>query len=477
MSARQLAAAYRERSLSPTEVAEAVLGHINDYGPAINAFAHLDPGETLRQAALSSERWAKGAPLGPLDGVPVSIKDLLLTKEWPTRFGSKTTAANGPWTEDAPCVARLREGGAVFIGKTTTSEFGGSGFPWSPLTGLTRNPCDPGRACGASSAGAGAATAAGFGALAMATDGMGSIRIPASFNGVFGMKPTFGLVPAYPYGLAADLSSVGPMTRSVADAALALNVVTQPDIRDWTALPYTPMDYVQALECDLSGLRVALSMTMGFAEVDQPVADAVNRAAWLLEKCGAKVVEIDPPLTDPLPIFDTIRMANRSTMVAQLTPEKRALMDPILAGIGRADSLTVARFRTAMQERAVYGMKMQEFLGQYDVLITPTMPIPPLPVTTKHDDPASDQWYMVGGRMWAPFSLPFNLTQQPAASLPCALDGDGLPFGMQIVAAKYRDSLVLQVCHALEQMLAFPADFAIKRLRNSPRARGDVSSH
>lgn len=466
MSARQIVAAYQGGALSPTEVAGAVLAHIGAHNPEINAFALLDPDETLRQAAKSTERWVSGEPIGPLDGVPVSVKDLQLTKGWPTRFGSRTTSAEGPWTEDAPCVARLRESGAVLLGKTTTPEFGGSGFPWSPLTGLTRNPCDPGRSCGASSSGAGAATAAGFGPIAIASDAMGSIRIPASFTGVFGFKPSFGLVPAYPYGVAADLSSVGPMTRSVADAALALNVLTRPDIRDWTALPYSPVDYLGILDADLSGLRVALSLTMGFAEVDAPIADAVGRAARLMEKRGAKVIEIDPPLPDPFPIYDTIRLANRSTMVAQLTPEKRALMDPIVAGIARrAGSVTAAGFRTAMQDRAVYGMKMQAFLSEYDILLTPTMPVAPLPVDVRHDDPDSDQWYLVGGRMWAPFSLPFNLTQQPAASLPCALDGDGLPVGLQVVAAKYRDALVLQVCHALEQMLAFPADFAIRRVR------------
>lgn len=465
MGARQLLDAYRSRTLSPVSVAQAILDHIDAHNPTINAFVTLDAETTLRQAAASEERWARGAPAGPVDGVPVSIKDLLLTKGWPTLRGSRTTEPHQAWTEDSPSVARLRESGAVFIGKTTTPEFGGSGIPWSPLTGLTRNPWDLGRSCGASSSGAAVAAAGYFGPVAIGSDAMGSIRIPASFTGVYGFKPTFGCVPHYPYGISGDLGSIGPITRNVGDAALVMNVITQSDIRDWTAAPRQPCDYLARIDTDLDGLRVALSITMGFAEVDSEIEHAVREAAYLLRQRGAVVIETDPPAPDPFPIYDTIRLANRSTMVAKMTPEKIAVMDPIVANIAkRASSVTVAKFRSAMQQRAVYGTEMQSFLNDFDILLTPTVPVSPLPVTATPDDPESDEWYKIGGRMWAPFNLPFNLTHQPAASLPCGIDGNGLPIGLQIVAGKYRDALVMQVSHAFEQLLAFPSEIGLSRL-------------
>jgi aspartyl-tRNA(Asn)/glutamyl-tRNA(Gln) amidotransferase subunit A len=465
LGAADLAAGFEARRFTPTDIATAILGHIDVHNSAINAFAHLDSATTLQQAAASSRRWSRGAPLGPLDGIPVSIKDLILTRGWPTLSGSRTTDRNQPWDTDAPCVARLRECGAVLLGKTTTSEFGGSGFPWSPLTGLTRNPWDFERSCAASSAGAAAAVASGFGPVALGTDAMGSIRMPASFTGVFGFKPTYGRVP-HSYGISGDFSAVGPLTRSVRDAALLMNVVSRPDLRDWTSLPYDPVDYAQSLEGDLAGLRVAYSATMGFAAVDPEIATIVREATLRLRMRGAVVDEIDPPFADPFPIYDAIRLANRSMSVGRMSADAVRLMDPILANIEkRAATVTAAKFRIAMQERAKYGEQMQAFLGTYDILVTPTMPVPPLPISAKQDDPESDEWYRVGGRNWAPFGLPFNLTQQPAASLPCGLTKDGLPVGMQIAARKYRDALVLKVSHAYERILDFPYDGALRRLR------------
>jgi aspartyl-tRNA(Asn)/glutamyl-tRNA(Gln) amidotransferase subunit A len=464
LTVHELLRGFRQRTFSPTDVAQAVLDHIERHNPSINAFAYLDPDTTRAQAGQSTARWMRDEPLGPLDGVPVTIKDLILTKGWPTLAGSKTTNPNQAWDKDAPCVARLRESGAVLLGKTTTPEFGGSGFPWSPLTGLTRNPWNLERSCAASSAGAGAATSACFGPLAVGTDAMGSIRMPASFTGTFGFKPTYGRVP-HSFGVSGDFTSVGPMTRSVADAALMMSVIAQPDPRDWTALPYDDVRYQDELACEPWKLRIALSLTMGFAEVDPEIASIVRDRALKLRDLGATVDEIDPPFPDPFPIYDTIRLANRSMFVGQMAPEAAKLMDPIVANIGkRAAGVTAAQFRTAMQQRAAYGEQMQSFLHDYDVLITPTMPVEPLPLSVRPDDPQSDEWYRVGGRNWSPFGLPFNLTHQPAASLPCGLTKSGLPVGMQIAAAKYRDVLVLQVSRACEELFEFPYLEALRRL-------------
>ncbi|MCS6855984.1 MAG: amidase family protein, partial [Elioraea sp.] len=206
--------------------------------PVLNAFCLVAWRTALAAARESERRWMKGEPQGLLDGVPVSIKDLVLTRGWPTLRGSKTIDPKGPWKDDAPCVARLREHGAVLIGKTTTPEFGWKGVTDSPLTGVTRNPWDPRLTPGGSSGGAAAALAAGMGPLAIGTDGGGSIRIPCAFTGVFGLKPSFGRVPAWPLSPMGTVAHVGPMTRSVADAALMMNVIALPDTRDWHALPW-----------------------------------------------------------------------------------------------------------------------------------------------------------------------------------------------------------------------------------------------
>ncbi|MDH3596510.1 MAG: amidase family protein, partial [Rhodospirillales bacterium] len=237
LTATELLTRFRAGSLSPVEVTEAALARIEAHDTALNAFCLVDAEQALAEARRSEERWRIGAPKGRLDGVPASIKDLLLTKGWPTLRGSKALDPDQPWDEDAPAVARLREHGAVLLGKTTTPEFGWKGVTDSPLTGVTRNPWDPSRTPGGSSGGAAAAVATGMGALAIGTDGGGSIRIPAGFTGIFGLKPSFGRVPAYPLSPFGTVAHLGPMTRSVADAALMLTVLAEPDPRDWYALP------------------------------------------------------------------------------------------------------------------------------------------------------------------------------------------------------------------------------------------------
>src|SRR6185437_2384632 len=234
----------------------------------LNAFCVVDADRALRAARESEARWMRGTPVGLLDGVPVSIKDLLLTTGWPTLRGSRTVDADQTWNEDAPAVARLREHRAILLGKTTTPEFGWKAVTDSALTGITRNPWSPGKTPGGSSGGAAVAVATGMGALAVGTDGGGSIRIPAGFTGIFGLKPSFGRVPAWPLSLFGTVSHVGPMTRSVEDAALVLDVISKPDVRDWFALPYDERDYRDGLDDGVDGLRIAFAPTLGGAKVD-----------------------------------------------------------------------------------------------------------------------------------------------------------------------------------------------------------------
>ena len=275
LTATELLDAYRKRTLSPVEAAEAVLARIKKLNPAFNAF-NLVSDKALDEARASEARWLAGAPQGLLDGVPVSIKDIILTRGWPTLRGSKTVDPAGPWNDDAPATARLREHGAVILGKTTTPEFGWKGVTDSPLTGITRNPWNKDKTPGGSSGGAAAAVASGMGPLAVGTDGGGSIRIPCSFTGLFGIKASFGRVPAWPLSPFGTVAHVGPMTRSVADAALMLNVIALPDARDWHALPYEPRDWRGGLEQGVADLRIAYSPDLGYAKVDAEVAALVK---------------------------------------------------------------------------------------------------------------------------------------------------------------------------------------------------------
>jgi aspartyl-tRNA(Asn)/glutamyl-tRNA(Gln) amidotransferase subunit A len=292
-TATELLQLYRTQQASPLEATESVLARIAKVDPALNAFCVVDPDAARAAARASTERWRKGAPQDLLDGVPVSIKDLILTKGWPTLRGSRTIDPKQPWDVDAPSVARLRDAGAVLVGKTTTPEFGIKGTTDNTLTGVTRNPWNPQMTPGGSSGGACAAVASGMGPLAIGTDGAGSIRIPSAFCGIPGIKPSFGRVPAFPLSPMGTVAHIGPHARSVEDLALALTVLSRPDARDWTSLPYDPRDYRVGLNDGVRGLRVAFSPDLGYVKnVDPEVAAAVRRAADAFAALGAHVEEV-----------------------------------------------------------------------------------------------------------------------------------------------------------------------------------------
>ncbi len=264
LSATELLRLYRQKQLSPLEVTRAALDRIARFDGAVNAFCLVDEERALADARAAEVRWQRGEPCGLVDGVPTTIKDLVLTEGWPTLRGSRAIDPDQPWDEDAPATARLREQGAILIGKTTTPEFGWKAVTDCALTGITRNPWDISKTPGGSSGGAAAACALGMGALHVGSDGGGSIRIPAGFTGIFGLKPSFGRVPAYPSSPFGTVSHLGPMTRTVADAALMLTVLAQPDSRDWFALPYDRRDYRIGLEQGARGLRIAFSPSLGY---------------------------------------------------------------------------------------------------------------------------------------------------------------------------------------------------------------------
>ena len=375
----------------------------------------------------------------------------MLTEGWPTRRGSPTVDPAGPWTDDAPAVARLREHGAVLLGKTTTPEYGHKGVTDSRVSGITRNPWDTSRTPGGSSGGAAAALAAGLGPLAIGTDGGGSIRIPASFSGVFGIKPTFGRVPAWPASPFGTVSHVGPMARCVADAALMLGVLAEPDPRDWHALPPDGADYARDLDRPLRGATVAWSRALGMsgAPLDPETAALTEAAARRFESLGATVEEADPEWPhEPGAVFDTYWSIGAAMLAETIGPEKAAALEPSLrkyveAG-RRLDGLAVKR---AELRRAGNGLAFNRLFERFDLVLSPTMPMPAFAA----GEPAPDDSLAGEPLRWTPFTFPINLTRNPAASTPCGLTRAGLPVGLQVIGPLYGDAAVLRACRACER--------------------------
>ncbi|MCL8012801.1 amidase [Streptomyces sp. AS02] len=447
LTAVQLLDGYREGRFSPVDATRAALERAERIQPEVNAFVRLTADEALARAAESAERWRRGEPAGLLDGVPVTVKDILLMRGGPTLKGSKTITENGSWGEDAPSVARLRAHGAVFLGKTTTPEFGWKGVTDSPLSGVTRNPYDPARTAGGSSGGAAAAVALGAGPLALGTDGGGSVRIPAAFCGIFGLKPTYGRVPLYPASAFGTLAHVGPMTRDAADAALLLDVIGTPDSRDWSALPPAPGSFAAGLTGGVRGLRVAYSPSLGGQVAVRPaVAAAVRRAVERLAGLGAYVEETDPDFTDPVDAFHTLWFTGAARVTQHLGPHQRELLDPGLREIcGAGARASALDYLAAVDARMELGRRMGRFHDTYDLLVTPTLPITAFEAGAEVPKGSGHRRWTG----WTPFTYPFNLTQQPAATVPVGRDGDGLPIGLQLVAARHRDDLVLRAAHTL----------------------------
>ena len=449
LSASELLRLYRARKASPVEATRAVLARIDKLNPVLNCFCLVDEKAALASAKESEARWRKSEPKGLLDGVPASIKDLLLTRGWPTRRGSKTVNPAGPWNDDAPCVARLREHGAVLVGKTTTPEFGWKGVTDNPLTGITRNPWNPKMTPGGSSGGSTAAVAAGMAPLTVGTDGGGSIRIPCAFTGLFGLKPSFGRVPAWPLSPFGTVAHVGPITRTVTDAALMMNVLALPDARDWHALPYDPRDYRVGLEDGVKGLRIAYSATLGYAEVEQEVLALVHKAALRFAELGAQVEETDPGFENAGPVFTAHWFAGAAALLRGFDSEQLKLVDPGLRDVARQGAkIRTLDYLDAVQKRGQMGALMNRFHQKYDLLLTPTLPLAAFEAGREVAHLLKEKRWTD----WSPFSYPFNLTQQPAASIPCGFTRKGLPVGLHIVGPRYADALVLRAARAYESI-------------------------
>ncbi|WP_280456129.1 amidase, partial [Nocardia brasiliensis] len=359
MTAVQLVSAYAAGALSPVEATEAVLAAIAANDPAVNAYCLVDPDRALVQAKDSEARWHSGHARGLLDGVPISIKDIFLTEGWPTRRGSTSVDPAGPWTVDSPVAARLREDGMVFLGKTTTPEIAWKAVTDSPLTGITRNPVDPATTAGGSSGGSAAAVAGGMGPVSVGTDGGGSIRIPAAFCGIVGFKPTHGRIPLYPASPFGPLAHAGPMTRTVEDAALLMDILSLPDPRDPTSLAPTLTTFRGQVVRDVRGLTVAYSPTLGYAKVDPEVAALVDAAVRKLGEAELRVATADPGFADPREAFELLWAAGAATMLSKFPAGSRERVDPALGEVWDQGNAVRARAKQAPAHPAgARGLKM-----------------------------------------------------------------------------------------------------------------------
>jgi len=450
MSAVELAAAIRRKKVSPVEVVDAVLARIERLNPKLNAYCTVTA-DLARREAKAAERqlMRKGARLGPLHGVPFSIKDLVITKGVRTTWGSKLYADHVP-EEDAPVVERLKAAGGIMVGKTNTPAFGWIGATHNLVFGITRNPWNPDLTPGGSSGGAGAAVAAGMAPLAVGTDGGGSIRIPSSFSGIFGLKPSFGRVPVYPFSGAWSLSHAGPMTRTVADAALMLTVLAGPDERDAHSLPGQRVDYGKALRGTLKGLRVAWSGTLGYATVDPEVHAVCAKAAKRFNEFGCKVEAVDPTWPVPYEAWKVIFCGGIAARLASYLPERAQDID---AGLVRIieDALKwpPTKFVQAWFDRLTFWDHVRKFFAKYDLFLTPTLACPPFKAGI--DNPTEIAGRPIPDYGWIPFTYPFNMTGQPAASVPCGFTRDGLPVGLQIVGRRFDDATVLRAAACFER--------------------------
>jgi aspartyl-tRNA(Asn)/glutamyl-tRNA(Gln) amidotransferase subunit A len=458
MEATQLAGEIRARNLSAVEVVDAVLERMERLEPTLHAFCTPTPDAAREDAKRIDADLSAGRDPGPLAGVPVGIKDLVATKGVRTAMGSWAYADFVP-DEDDVVVERLKDAGAIVLGKTNVPEFGYSGVGHNPVFETTVNPWDISKTPGGSSAGSGAAVASGMGPLAIGSDGGGSVRIPSSFCGLFGMKASWGRVPLYPGvkderypGVSSweSLEHIGPMSRTVADGALMLSVIAGPDDRDRNSIPAADFDWMEVLQGELTGLRVAYSADWGYAAVDPRVRDVVGRAVQVFERdLGCVVEEADPGWDNPYEGFWGV-VINETDLVGmrRLADELGDRMTPHLAEVLRAEWTAEQLTSAGMTRKAVYN-KMWRFMRTYDLLLTPTLAVPPFEVgiqgPTIIDGREVDQFE------WLHFTYPLNLTGQPAATVPAGFTDDGLPVGLQIVGRHLDDPLVLRAAAAFEK--------------------------
>ena len=449
-----IAEAIRQRSVSPVEVVDAFLARIERLNPSYNAYLTVCYDEARAAASQATEALAQGGTLGPLHGVPVSVKDLLYTKAIRTTGGSLVFDQFVP-DFDTPLVTRLREAGAIILGKTNTPEFGVIPTTENKLGEPCRNPWDRNRTSGGSSGGAAVATALGLAALHVGTDGGGSIRIPSSFCGVFGLKPTMGRVPMYNkewggFGAWPTMAQAGPMARTVEDAALLLDIIAGPALGDPFALPSADGSF-QPRERDRLDLRIAWSPDFGYAAVNPEVRAVCEAAVRQLADLGCEVEETHPALDEATigRTFLTIASAGDAAAFGSLLDERRdSLNDYTAAFIEAGRKVTATQYVEAERRRMRIWRTMDEFLSRYDLLVTPVLATAAFPIG---QPPRTIDGKQVGPVAWTPFTMICNLAGQPAASVPCGWTSGGLPVGLHLIARAFHERTILDAALGMER--------------------------
>jgi aspartyl-tRNA(Asn)/glutamyl-tRNA(Gln) amidotransferase subunit A len=451
--AYELAEAIRTRELSPVELMEACLERIDQVNPVLNAFIAMRPEEALAEARTSAERIAKGEEIGPLGGLPFGVKELEDAEGFPSTHGSVPYKDNYP-KRDSVQVERLKKAGAILLGKTNAPEFGYTAFTKNLLFGVTRNPWNPERTPGGSSGGSSAAIASGMVPLVTASDGGGSIRIPACYTGCFGLKPTFGRVPRGPFKMLkwSDTTCHGPITRTVRDAAMYMDAVVGHHPADPDSLPHPGISYAETLEQLPRKLKIAWSPTLGYARLQPDVRREAEAAVRVFEKLGHQVEELELELPAELALaWARVASAETYAEIADLIEEHRSEFGRgFLAGIERAARITPDRYGKAQRARAELVNYLWRLFERYDLLMTPTLPTEAFGATGKwpekiDGEPVANPLQAVA------FTYPFNLSRHPAATVRAGLTDSGLPCGLQIVAPYHREELILQASHAYEQ--------------------------
>ena len=454
LSGLELSGMIAAKEVKPSEIMAAVLARIEKLNPKLNAFCTITQDLAMAEARRADKKMVRAKVNGKLFGLPVSVKDLILTKGIRTTFASKMYENFIP-VQDGIVVERLKAAGAIIIGKTNSCEHGYKAVTDSPLWGITRNPWNSEMTPAGSSGGAGAAVASGMGPLALGSDGGGSIRAPASFCGIFGLKSSRGRIPMYPLlsgweTLERRLAHYGPLTRTVADAALMLEVMAGPDDRDPLSLPGGKLRYREEMKKGVQGLRVAWSRDLGHVVVDSAVREAVEEAARVFAKIGCEVEEATPEFPLMHDAFQLLFAADCAGAIGAQLDEWKGRLDPGLVRLTEIGlKASAVDYVRAVNQCHILWQKREPFFAKYDLLLTPTLPLPPFP--TGIDWPREVAGQKVHPLNYLGFTYPFNLTGQPAASLPCAWTADGLPIGVQIVAGRSDDLTVLKAAAAFEQ--------------------------
>lgn len=450
LSAVELAALIRTRKASPVEVVRATLARIERINPKLNAFVTMHAEEASCSAKKAEEAVMRGDQLGPLHGVPLHVKDNLFVAGSRTTFGSKLMEANVT-SEDCPAVERLRKAGMIVIGRTNSPEYGWKGVTDNRVFGISRNPWNTDLTPGGSSGGASAAVAAGMGPIGLGTDGGGSLRIPASFSGVFGFKASFGRIPNWPGSSGAMLRHIGVITRTVTDMAVSLDVLAGPDTRDLLSLPTTNERYSASLESGIRGKRVAYSPDFGYAHVEPEVAAICQRAAERFSETGAHVESVKLDWRDPYDTWSVFFFGTAAASLEKKLASQGDLLDPGLRRVAEQGlKLRGVDFANALAARHDFWEQVRRIYDRFDLVLCPTLAVPPFAVGQDDADPLDGK--KLGPLQWTQFTYPFNLTGQPAASVPAGWTKSGLPVGLQIVGDRLEDLLVLQAARAWEQV-------------------------